>query len=382
MKKMGRRNFLQSATTMGLSSAILLAGDAGFSTMAAAATQTDLDDGIRTEVQREQAWAFFRSFYQEKDAGNAAAFVSKFANSNRTTYQDAIVGLNYTGYSAVAVALTTVVDAVAAQLGAGRFSKVFRVSGDMRYGAIAEFVDLKGTFWSTNGFTVQTVFDLDEGLVARNTDYWDSREFGESDIVGPAVTAGVAYPLGAIHSGGQPRQSAPPAPPGAVALATGVTGRPSASPEMLEFAVKFHDALAHGSAEDISAFFTHDATYVNPLIHQGPVLYPNFNRTLQLRGRYLIARLLQETLQLLPDCRGSTITHVVGGASGGGFEWKAGGIYSNTGLDRTGLRGCTALELFENKIQRMSVKFDTFQMDGNYYEEIRTALRYAGLVDQ
>jgi hypothetical protein len=54
--------------------------------------------------------------------------------------------------------------------------------------AIAEYVDLKNTFYGTNGITIQTVFDLDGGLIARDTDYWDSRELGESDIVGPADT--------------------------------------------------------------------------------------------------------------------------------------------------------------------------------------------------
>ncbi|WMT76408.1 nuclear transport factor 2 family protein [Bradyrhizobium sp. Ash2021] len=384
MMKIGRRTFLQSAAAMGVPTAILVASGAGSPAMAAAGIQAELDNGIQAEVQREKAWAFFRSFYQAKDLGDAAGFASHFLNSDQTVYQDAIVGFNVVGYSAINSAsfATGIINKVAAQLGAGRFSRVFHVTGDMRYGAIAEYVNLKDTLWGTNGFTILTMFDIDGGLIARDTDYWDSREFGESDIVGPAVTTGVAFPLGAIHPGGQPRHSPPPAPPGAVALATGVTGRPSASPEMLQFATKFHDALAHGSADDISAFFTHDATYVNPLIHQGPVLYPNFNQTLQLRGRDLIARLLKETLQWLPDCRGSTIIHVVGGASGGGFEWKAGGIHSYTGLDRTGLHGCTALDLFENKIQRMSVKFDTFQMSGSYYEQIRTSLRYAGLVDQ
>jgi hypothetical protein len=252
----------------------------------------------------------------------------------------------------------------------------------MRYGAIAEYVDLKNTFYGTNGITIQTVFDLDGGLIARDTDYWDSRELGESDIVGPADTADVALPLGAVHPGGVPLSGPPPVPPGNVQLTTGVTGGPSASDEMIEFAKEFHDALSHGSVHEIAEFFTEDALYVNPLIHQGPVEYGNFDHGIQIRGLSLIVDLLKATLDALPDCRRSSLVHIVGGPAGGGFEWKAGGSYAKTGIDRTGLVGCTALDLFKGRVQRMSVKFDTFQMSTTQYEDIRTALADAGVVDQ
>ena len=72
----------------------------------------------------------------------------------------------------------------------------------------------------------------------------------------------------------------------------------------------------------------------------------------------------------------------MGGRAGGGFGWKAGGIYAKTGIDRTGLAGCTALDLFKGRIYRMSVKFDTFQMRTAQYEDIRIALADAEVVDQ
>ncbi len=204
---------------------------------------------------------------------------------------------------------------------------------------------------------------------------------GLTDIVGPAVTSGVAAPLGAVHAGGVPRTAAPPVPPGIVSLATGVTGKPSASPELVELVNEFHNALSHGSAAEISGFFTDDATYVTPLLHQGPPLYPNFDQTLQVNGRGLIARLLLATLEWLPDCRNSKLIHIVGGPAGGGFEWQAGGIYGRTGLDRTGLHGSTALDLFGSRIRRMSVKFDTFQMGDASYNRIRAALAAARVID-
>jgi len=151
---------------------------------------------------------------------------------------------------------------------------------------------------------------------------------------------------------------------------------------MTSFVQMFHEALRQGRPEKVAEFFTEDALYVNPLIHQGAVGYGNFDQSIQIRGRQLIARLLQATSHLLPDCKDSKLTHIVGGPAGGGFEWKAGGIYNYTGLDRTGLVGCTALDLFGNRIQRMSVKFDTFQMSAKQYDNIRSALLQAGVVDQ
>jgi hypothetical protein len=346
------------------------------------ASQPSNNSLISDQVQREQVWAFFRSFYSDKDNVNAPGFLSHFAQSSQDVYQDAVLDATFIGYDEIASSFTSILNTVGSLVGKGQFSKIFRATGDMRYGAIAEYVDLKDTFYATNGITIQTVFDLDRGLIARDTDYWDSRELGESDIVGPADTTDVAVPLGAVHPGAVPRSGPPPAPPGNVQLTTGVTGPPSASDEMIEFAKEFHDALSHGSVHEIADFFTEDALYVNPLIHQGPVGYGNFDQGIQIRGLSLIVELLKATVDALPDCRSSSLVHIVGGPAGGGFEWKAGGIYAKTGIDRTGLVGCTALDLFNGRIYRMSVKFDTFQMSTTQYEDIRTALADAGVVDQ
>jgi hypothetical protein len=340
------------------------------------------DEEIFVEQQREAVWAFFRSFYGDKDELDLAGFLAHFANEESDIYQDATLGLCIDGITAITATFTPVFGAVSGVLGPGRFSKVFHTIGDSRYGAIAEYVDLKNTFYGTNGITIQTVFDLDNGLITRDTDYWDSRELGEADIVGPAVTAGVAVPLGTVHPGGVPLMSTSCVPPGSVSVATDVNGHPSASDGMLAFATDFHDALSSGSVSHVARFFTEDAQYVNPLIHQGGVEYGNFDQTIQIRGRDLIVRLLSAVLSVLPDAKGSQLIHIVGGPAGGGFEWKAGGSYAKTGLDRTGLHGCTAIDFFGNKIQRMSVKFDTFQMTQTQYDDIRKALADAGVVDQ
>jgi hypothetical protein len=381
MHSLNRRSVLRSisAATLAVPTSAILTDRA---MAVSAASSVSIDQLIFAQRQQEETWAFFRSFYSDKDNVDVPKFLSHFVKSGLDQYQDATLGLVIAGYDVIAANFTGFLNAVASALGKGQFSKVFRVVGDMRFGAVVEYVDLKNTFYATNGITVQTVFDLDNGLIARDTDYWDSRELGMSDIVGPAATTGVAVPLGAVHAGGVPRTAASPVPPGPMQLAIGPTGRPSASSEMVSFVKMFHEALRQGRPEEVAEFFTEDALYVNPLIHQGAVGYGNFDQSIQIRGRQLIARLLQAASQLLPDCKDSKLTHIVGGPAGGGFEWKAGGIYNYTGLDRTGLVGCTALDLFGNRIQRMSVKFDTFQMSAKQYDNIRSALLQAGVVDQ
>lgn len=376
MMRLGRRSLARSA-------AAIAAAAVPF--RAALAQDSQRVDGIaglvRDQVQREQIWAFMRSYYGTKDLCDSAAFNAYFAPSSSDLYQDATLNITFSGYSQITSAFTSFLATALAKLGPGRFSKVFHVTGDLRYGAVAEYVDLQNTFYSTNGITIQTVFDFDDGLVARDTDYWDSRELGMSDIMGPAVTAGVALPFGTVHAGGVPISAQNPAPPGPVALATGATGRPSASGEMVRFATAFHEALAFGRARDVLDFFAEDAAYVNPLIHQGPVLYGNFDQTIQIKGRDIISRLFQTGLPILPDCRSSRLLHIVGGTSGGGFEWKAGGLFAETGINRDGLVGSTALDLTNGRISRMSVKFDTFQLTPRDYEYIRAALNSAGVRD-
>ena len=381
MPLLGRRSLLRStaATTLGFSSAGSVGGRADASPL----PPSSLADDVNNQVQREKAWAWGRGWFGAQDDCDANGYLSYFLKSSQTVLQDATVNHNIP-YPTIAATFPAFLNLASTTLGPGRVSKLFHITGDVRYGLVAEHVYPKDVFTSTNGYTTQTILDLDSELIVRNTDYWDSRELGQADLTGPTNTAGVVEPFGTIHSGGMPLQafSLLPPPPGNVALATGDTGRASVSAEMLGFIQDFQGALQSGSLREILSFFAEGATYVNPLIHQGPVLYGNFDQTVQIRGRNLIANFFAAALEVLPDCRNSTLIHAVGGSGGGGFEWKAGGLNGNTGIDRTGLNGCTALDLFNGKIQRMSVKFDTYQMDVRVYDAIRASLSAAGVVDQ
>lgn len=340
----------------------------------------DLNSRIALQVELEATQAFFTSFYEAKNELTAADFLKHYSKSSLARYEDGTLGLRYDGFEVVSAAFDQFIPTIANALGVGHFSRIYNVAGDLRYGAIVEYVNIRNTFFSTNGMTVQTVFDLDEGLVLRDIDYWDSGELGSSDIVGPTNTTGVAAPLGPIHPGGIPRTSAI-APPGQIALSTNANGSPSASPSLIQFVSALHSAMRSGSVRELTSFFTEDALLIHPLIHQGPFLYGNYDQTIQIRGRDLIIRFFNTVLDLLPDGRDSKLNHIVGSMAGGGFEWKAGGVYERTGLDRSGLVGCTSLNLFNDQIQRMGVRFDSFQMPRNYYDAVKRALLISGVVD-
>ncbi|TKC91480.1 hypothetical protein FAZ69_03160 [Trinickia terrae] len=337
---------------------------------------------ISAEITRETTWAFFRAFYQDWNSGIPSRWLARLAQSSALSFSDATVNLLFQGINALTPAVNQLFSGELQVLGTTNTATPFYVTGDINFGAIVEQVSLRNTFFSTNGGTEQRVFDFDNGLVVRMTDYWDSRELGESDIVGPAVTQGVVFPNAPVHPGGIPHSSSALAAPGKLALTTSATGQPSASPEMIDFAQRFHSALVSGNPTSIQSFFTGDAIYVNPLLHQGPVLYGNYDQTIQIQGLELISKLFFTLQGVLPDCTGSTLVHIVGGQSGGGFEWKAGGQYSNTGLNRNGLNGSTSLDLYNGKIRRMSVKFDTYQLQQSSYDFIRATLLAAGIVDQ
>ena len=342
----------------------------------------DYGTSTAAEISREQTWSFFRSFYADWNSGDPSRLLSRLVQSNEVTFSDATVNLLFQGIDALVPAFNQLFASELQILGTGNVATIFHASGDIRYGAIIEQVSVRNAFFSTNGLTAQRVFDFDNGLVLRMTDYSDSRELGESDIVGPPNTQGVAFPTAPVNPGGVPRFSSSPAAPGNLALTTGVTGQPSASPEMIEFAQRFHAALKAGNTSSILSFFAEDAVYSNPIIHQGPVLYGNFDQTLQIEGAELIAKFFFIVGGELPDCLGSSLIHIVGGESGGGFEWKAGGPYSKTGINRNGLNGSTAIDLYKGKIRRMSVKFDTYQLPTASYNQIRSKLAAAGIVDQ
>jgi hypothetical protein len=289
--------------------------------------------------EREEVESFARALYDAKDRLDAAKFASYFAAPH--DYLDAVSGLCEVKESPQAVA-DRYGNGMFKRIGvAGRLCRFTHASGDLRYGVVAECANLPGGVFA-GGCDLMAVMELTDGRISKNRDYWDSRQLG----------AGAA----GVHPNGAPRESrgcSPNVLPG---------DTPHASPEMLDFARRFHDALATGRPNRLMQFFTEDALFIHPLLHRGQAGYELFNRGTQLRGAAAIKLFFSAARPLLPDAANSTIVNVVGGRTGGGIEWKAGGIYARQGLTRDGIRGVTAFDLFTGRVQRMSVKFDTMQM--------------------
>src|SRR5580765_2895888 len=324
----GRRLFLRA----GVAAAVGVAASSIQTFSFAAAAQANQGQGDDVE-------AFVRALYEAKDRLDARTFASYFADPH--DYLDPVSGY---------CALLEPPKAVEDRYGNGMFKRIavpgrlcrfLHATGDLRYGLVAECANLPGGVFN-DGCDLMAVMELKAGRISRNTDYWDSRQLG----------AGAS----AVHPDGAPRQRdacRPSVIPG---------DPPHSSREMLDFARRFHDALAAGRPERLMTFFAEDALFIHPLLHRGPAGYDLFNRGTQLRGKASIERFLKGAQPLLPDATNSAIVNVVGGKAGGGIEWKAGGIYARQGLTRDGIRGVTSFDLIGGLVQRMSVKFDTMQM--------------------
>jgi hypothetical protein len=207
--------FLQAgaAATVGLAASSVDA-------FAFAQPQTDQD-------QREDVEAFVRGVYDAKDRLDAQTFASYFADPH--DYLDAVLF----GHCAALEPSQAVADrygnGMFKRIGVpGRLCRFLHATGDLRYGVVAECANLPGGVFNA-GCDLMAVMEIKDGRISRNNDYWDSRQLG----------AGAA----AVHPNGAPRERdacAPNVVPG---------DTPHASREMLEFARRFHDALAAGRAD-------------------------------------------------------------------------------------------------------------------------------------
>ncbi len=292
--------------------------------------------------RREEVEVFCRSLYDAKDGLDAPRFASHFADPH--IYQDAALS-GHCGALATPPALQErYASGVFKRVGApGKLCRFLHATGDMKYGAMVEVANLPGTFFDAPlGFDMIVVLELKDGRICRNTDYWDSQQLGAA--------------LLPLHPDGKPRER-PVCTPNTIPGDT-----PHASKEMLEFAHSFHDALASGRSDRVLKFFADDALFIHPLLHSGPPGYGIYHRGIQVRGKDGIERVMKAAIAVMPDGTDSTLMNVIGGATGGGFEWKAGGSYARQGLMRDGIRGATALDIFGGRIQRMSVMFDVMQM--------------------
>ena len=86
----------------------------------------------------------------------------------------------------------------------------------------------------------------------------------------------------------------------------------NASPKIERTADALQKAFAAGDAAAATALFSFDAVYEDMAAHTRVV------------GQLQIGRYLARALPDVPYGRGASVAHVVGGDTGGGYEWHAG----------------------------------------------------------
>ncbi len=364
-----RRKFLSGAALGGVGAAALLPSLATSDAVASSSWgEEDINRLRRIQAEREEAEAWARTFFLAMDDLDADLWISHFDPQNRQ--QDVILG-DFSDLFPVALppfvncAMTPIssldifVRAIMARVGRpGRFMKFIHAAGSAKYGVAVDLHAMAGSFFSV-GVDLISFLTLRNGKIVRRADYYDCAELTPADI---------AF----IHPNGQPRLNCAGFPlPGEVA---------NAAPEMLSFTRALHRALSSGDATRVAQFFDEDALLIHPLLYRGTGGYGPWNRGIQVRGRKAIARFFRTVLPILPDGPDSSLVFVAGGASGGAYEWLSGGIYSQVGLARNGIQGCTSIDLHGDRIQRMSVKFDTIQMTPEQRTAVRRALARENLV--
>jgi hypothetical protein len=104
------------------------------------------------------------------------------------------------------------------------------------------------------------------------------------------------------------------------------------------------------------AFRSGDASAAGELMHTD-VVFEDMALRAQVIGRIETVRYLDRVLGQVPYGRSSDLRHIVGGSSGGGFEWTA-------GPDADMLVGITALELdADGLITKITSVYDSRQLD-------------------
>jgi hypothetical protein len=302
----------------------------------------------RAQAEREAFENFFRSWYETGDNLDLAAYLAPIDPNARL--EDAVTGdITFTGLAQGGP--DCAIDGAADFAGAnallfgkvgtpGRLWKYKHSVGSLDHGGVGEIAILAGTFY--NGPQDLAAFEvLRDGVIVRRNDYHDTAQLTPADIA-------------ILHPNGVPRQSCSPSViPGYAA---------TASVEMREFTELLVATMKSGNVARTADLFTADALLIHRLAHQPGTPYGLYDQGNQIRGRDAIARFYEAVLPLLPDGPAVSVLDVTGGAIGGGFEWKAEGIYARQGLARDGINGVTSISLFGDRIWRMSVMFDQLQM--------------------
>ncbi|MCX4706785.1 nuclear transport factor 2 family protein [Streptomyces sp. NBC_01373] len=239
-----------------------------------------------------------------------------FFSRNPVTYIDAVLGWSWYDWDSLRTAL-------------GQFmpnwpkegkSYPTRILGNST-GAMVFFTDTAGLFGSSEIRAVG-VINFSDRRITRQIDYWDGRHFGISD------TAKLRVPTDKFPA--DFRES---------------TVGETAAQTMKNVSYKLARALRNGDGAGAADLFAPGAVFEDVPAH------------VQIVGPRSIGSYLTGTASLLPySGQGTAVRHIVGSATGGGYEWTA--------ADGSASRGVIALELDSwGKITRLTAMWDGSQAD-------------------
>jgi len=228
------------------------------------------------------------------------------------TYIDATLGWPFDSHGA----LKGVFDEYMPQWPDTGLSYATRILGDEN-SALVAFTDTPELFGAE--IRILAAIDMKDGKVIRWVDYWDGRHFGTA-LAAQLRTPADSFPTDFKEA----------------------TAKGDASAKITEVANKFQAAINDNDAKSVAELFSYDA------------MYEDMTLRTQLHGSIAIERYLKRALVEVPYGVGSTLSHVVGGDMGGGYEWR-----SSLAYIKTVKRGVTALELDEEgKISHLITVWD------------------------
>jgi hypothetical protein len=232
------------------------------------------------------------TFFETKTACNLEGTMSYFA-PDMASYIDATLGWDFDGYEA----LKGVFAQYMPNWGPPARSYATRImSGETS--ALVHMVDTPELFGGE--LRILAAIDFARGEIVRWVDYWDSSAF-DDDLYGQFRTPADSFPTDFKDS---------PVPT-------------TAARELVDTATALRQAF--GAADPPAAY---------DLLHTDVVLVDMALRA-QLIGRIEAVGYLARVLDQVPYGRSNELRHVVGGASGGGFEWTAAdGLVGTTALER------------------------------------------------
>jgi ketosteroid isomerase-like protein len=239
--------------------------------------------------------AVLGKFFEAKTACDVEGTMG-FVAPDLVCYMDATLGWDFDSYAA----LKAVFEQYMPTWGPSARSYASKILAG-EHSALVHMVDTPELFGGE--LRILAAVDFADGKVVRWIDYWDS----------------TAYDTALYNQFRAPADSFP-----ADLRDTMVESR--ACPELIGAATTLHQAFAAADPAAAAA-----------VMHTDIVLTDMALRT-QVIGRIEVTRYLDRVIRQVPYGHASTLRHVVGGSTGGGFEWTAGAGAGH-------LTGITALEL-------------------------------------